>query len=301
VSAEAPFASVVIPAWHSADRIAACLDGLRDQRFRDFEAIVVNSSPGDGTAGVVGRYPEVALIESPERLLPHAARNAGAERATGQLIVFTDPDCVPAGDWLERLVDAHREGSQVVAGAMGLRRHSRREAGVHLCKFSWALPGLPPGTHGVAPTANAAYSRAVWERVGPFDGDVFCADALLTWRAAADGAPARFVPHARVDHSHDSGARGLLAERHGRGREFAAARMRFEGWSRGRAALHAVAWPALAGVCLARSARDAARAGWLGEYARSLPLQAVGQAGWCFGEARSQARRALGGPNGARA
>jgi len=291
-----PAVSVVIPAWHSDTVIAGCLDALGAQDFRDFEAIVVNSSPADRTSDVVtSGYPAVTLVESRERLRPHAARNLGAGRARGGLLVFTDPDCRPRHDWLTRLVEAHGQGRDAIVGAMDVAARSRAEDGVHLCKFSGLLAGLPAGDRWIAPTANAAYARRLWERAGPFDGDLFCADALLSWRAGALGTTPWFTPAARVAHHHGSGARDLWRERLPRGEEFGGARARVEKWSRPRLALRAATLPAAVVVCLVRTGRHARRAGWGWRFAASLPLQAVGHAGWCAGESLAWARLALGG------
>lgn len=291
----APAVSVVIPAWRSDAVIAGCLEALEEQDFRDFEAIVVNSSPEDGTRDVMAsRYPAATLIESPERLLPHGARNVGAERASGDLLVFTDPDCRPHPDWLSRLVEAHREGRDAIVGAMDVSAPSRAENGVHLCKFPQLLAGLPPGERWIAPTANAAYGRRIWEQAGPFDSDRFCGDALLSWRAGALGARPWFTPAARVAHHHDQGARGLWRERLWRGEEFGRARASFERWSRPRLALGAAALPLAIAVCLVRAGRHALRAGWGRRFAATLPTQAVGHAAWCAGESRAWARLALG-------
>ncbi len=116
-----PRVSVVIPTYYSSSTLEISLEALRRQRYRDFEVIVVNSSPEEETGRIVReRYPEVVFVQSPVRLYPHAARNEGIGRARGEVLVFTDPDCEPAPDWLERLVAACDGGTRVVVGAMGL-------------------------------------------------------------------------------------------------------------------------------------------------------------------------------------
>jgi GT2 family glycosyltransferase len=294
VSGGKPSVSVVIPAYHSDEWIQGCLQALGRQTFRDFEVIVVNSSPGDDTAAIA-RGSDRTYVESPERLLPHAARNRGVEEAGGDLIVFTDPDCCPRPDWLERLLAAHRAGHPVVVGSMGLADPAAdtRACGVHLCKFSWLLEGLEPGPRWIGPTANVAYARDVWRAVGPFNGSMFAGDALLSWRAAAAGATPWFEPGARVDHHHGENARDLWRQRLRRGREFGAVRARHEDWSRGHAAGRAVLGPCLAAVPLVRAGRDSWRAGWGRSFVATLPMQAVGQIAWSLGEAQAHARHAF--------
>lgn len=280
-----PRVSVVLPAYFSDATVAACLDGLRRQTYRDFETIVVNSSPEERTGALVtSRYPEVRFIQSPVRLLPHAARNRGVEVARGTLLVFSDPDCVPRPDWLARLVETHEAGHAVVGGSMELAEGAWFERGVHLCKFHWALRGLPAAPHWILPTANVLYPRAAWEVVGRFDGERFAGDALQSWRARASGYETWFEPRASVAHRHGGTWRSVWRERRTRGREFAETRMAFEGWSRRRAALYAALMPALVVGVTLRAGRDALRSGWGVPFVATLPLQVAGHLAWSLGE-----------------
>ena len=291
----APAASVIIPAYHSDATIGTCLEALRRQTVAAAEVIVVNSSTSDRTGEIVSKgFPEVRYVESRERLLPHAARNRGAELAHGDVLVFTDPDCRAAPDWLERLLEAQAAGHEVVVGSMGVADRGRLARGVHLAKFWPLLPGLEPGPRWIAPTANVAYSRRIWEAVGPFDGTTFVSDGLLSWQAARHGQEPWFEPRARVDHRHGGDVASLWRERRTRGEEFARLRMSYEAWSRARAAAHALLFPALPALVLARSAAAARQAGRRREWLVTLPTQIVGQAGWSAGEAVAHARRAAG-------
>ena len=292
---EAPHWSVIVAAYHSDGVIAGCLAALREQSVRDVEVIVVNSSPEDRTAGIVRqRFPEVRLIENPTRLLPHAARNAGVAEARGALLVFTDADCRPRPDWLERLGDAVAAGHDVVCGSIELDGDGYFAEGVHLCKYSFRDPKLAAGPTAIAGTANACYSRTAWDRVGPFDGTRFAGDAILSLRAAAEGLRPWYAPAAVVGHRYEDRFPGFLRERVERGADFADARMGLEGWSRARAALHVLAFPLLPFAPLLRTARHAWTAGGLGTYLATLPLQFAGHLAWSAGEFPRHVRHALG-------
>ena len=284
----APRVSILIPAYFSEDTLADCLRALRRQRFRDFEIVLVNSSPEDGTRRLVEtRFPEVVFDQAPGRLLPHAARNRAAKRAQGEILVFTDPDCCAHEDWLERLVDAHRQGHQFVCGAIDLHDKTGNwfATGVHLCKYSFRSSLLPGGRAYVAGTANASCTRHVWETVGPFDGHRFAGDALFSWRATARAWQPWFEPRAVVEHRYIGTVSSFCQERFSRGRDFADARVTFERWPRWRIAAYLLSFPALVMVVLARGASDAFRAGWVWPFVKTLPLQFVGHGAWSLGEA----------------
>jgi GT2 family glycosyltransferase len=273
----------------------AFLEGLRKQTFADFETIIVNSSPEDRTARLVAeRFPAARFEQSPHRLLPHAARNRGVEIARGGLIVFTDPDCVCAPEWLGALVEASSRGHGVVVGAMDLVGTTTFETTVHLCKFAPWLPGGPAGRRAIAPTANALYTRQVWEALGPFRGDSFSSDTLHSWRASAEGFRPWFEPRAVVAHRHGGNMRSFLRERRTRGEDFARLRMVEEKRSRAWAALHLLALPAIPLLELARVGRRAISSGWTWAFVWTAPLQLAANTAWALGEARTHARIVLG-------
>lgn len=286
-----PRVSVLMPAYHSEDTIAAALDALASQTFSDFETIVVDSSRGEATAQLMAdRYPGVHFHHSRERLLPHAARNLGAGLASGELLVFTDPDCVARPDWLERLVAAHDRGHPVVGGAIELAQEGWVTTGIHLTKFCAWSEGGEPGTRADLATANALWSRQVLSEVGPFSTEAWCGDTEVSWRTRAAGIELRFEPGAVVTHTHEVGLRAALRERRARGEDFARMRIAVERWSRARAGAHLLLAPVVPGVMLARSLGYSRRSKRLRRGIWSAPVQVAGYVAWSLGEAREFAR-----------
>jgi glycosyltransferase involved in cell wall biosynthesis len=288
----APHISVIVPAYNSADTIAACLKSLAAQTITDFETVVVNSSQEQRTlADAEAALPSVRFEQSPKRLLPHAARNRGVELARGDLLVFTDPDCVAAPDWLERLLAAHERGHDVVVGAMDLIGSSLFELTVHLCKFAHWLPGGAEGPRHIAPTANVLYTRTAWNAIGAFRGDSFSSDTLHSWRASSLGYVPWFEPTAVVSHVHGGSFRSFLRERRVRGKDFARVRLVEERHGPAWAATHLAALPAIPVMELGRNARSAARAHWTPAFVKTAPLQLAANAAWALGEAQAHATR----------
>jgi GT2 family glycosyltransferase len=286
-----PRVSVVIPAYNSHATVAVCLAALRHQTRPADEIIVVNSSPETLTAAVVqGEFPEAVFVQSPSRLLPHAARNRGVELATGDVIVFTDPDCEPAPDWLAALLTGVASGHECVVGAMDVKHATWWQVGIHLCKFHPYLPGLASAPREHACTANACYTRGLWQRIGPFPDEIFCGDGVLSWRAATAGQAPYLLPEAVVKHHHDAGLMDLCRQRFQRGEEFGRVRIETNPGAR-RVWLSLLFSPTALPLVLARAARDAHRARWIPRYLGTLPVQALGHLMWELGEASAALKR----------
>jgi GT2 family glycosyltransferase len=291
-NADNPRASVIIPAYESHETIADTLSALRDQAFGDFETIVVDSSPSDATEVLVhSEFPDVTYERSQRRLIPHEARNRGVDLARGELLLFTDPDCVPRPDWIEVLVRGHDAGHPVIAGAIEDAGSKWFDRGVHMTKFSPWIAGGEAGSRPDLATANLLWSRSAWERFGPFPTDRWSGDTELCWRAREGGVELRFEPAAIVEHEHEADLRDFLRER----RAMRAAHGR---WSRGRAALRIAAVPLVPVVLLGRALRSASRAGRFSEGLATVPLQLAGYAAWALGEARAYLRAARGSTGG---
>lgn len=96
--------SVIVPVFNAAPWLGDCLDALQQQDAPagGFEVIVVDNGSTDGSRAVARGRPAVRLLSEP-RQGAYAARNRGISAARGQLIAFTDADCIPRRDWLSRL------------------------------------------------------------------------------------------------------------------------------------------------------------------------------------------------------
>ena len=96
------FVSVIIPVFNDAKRLKICLAALEKQTYPQdyYEIIVVDNGSDKSLENVVRQFPRVKLACC---LDPgsYAARNHGIYIAKGEILAFTDSDCIPARDWLE--------------------------------------------------------------------------------------------------------------------------------------------------------------------------------------------------------
>lgn len=84
--------SVVIVTYNSAKTIKECLDSIVDYEPNS-EIVVVDNNSQDHTLEIVKKYKSVYLIANDQNLGFSKANNIGAAHATGEYLVFLNPDC----------------------------------------------------------------------------------------------------------------------------------------------------------------------------------------------------------------
>jgi glycosyltransferase involved in cell wall biosynthesis len=195
--------SLIIPAYNAQATIAECLDACANQSRPPDEVVVVDDGSTDGTKAVVSRYPVTCLHQ--DQRGPAAARNLGAKSATGDILVFTDSDCVPEPAWIGRLIDAFSDGRTVAAGgSYGIRNASSLLARVVHEEIAVRHARLPREVDFLG-SFNVAYRRGAFLAAGGFDESFARAsgeDNDLAYRLRDAGGVLRFVPEARVAHYH---------------------------------------------------------------------------------------------------
>ena len=95
--------SVVIPVYNEEKSIAACLETLKSQSYKDFELIVVDNNCTDKTAEIAKQYGARVVPCVPQGIA--SARNEGAKQARGDILAFIDADARLSETWIERALD----------------------------------------------------------------------------------------------------------------------------------------------------------------------------------------------------
>lgn len=180
-------------------RALAALDGQTLARDR-FEVIVVRAAdtPQPWTDAPEGL---------PVRFLTHhgppgeaVQRNAGWQTAGAPIVAFTDDDCRPHPEWLERILGASVETPGIVQG----RTEPDPEDARSLYGLARTIEVTEPS--GRYETCNVAYPRDLLERLGGFDEEisgpvVWTVDTEMGLRAVSAGAEFRFANEALVWHA----------------------------------------------------------------------------------------------------
>ncbi|MEZ0166639.1 glycosyltransferase family 2 protein [Kineococcus sp. LSe6-4] len=210
-----PTVTVIVPVHNGVDLLRGCLASLRAQTYPAelVDVVVVDNNSTEDVASALPAGDSRFRLLSETRKGSYAARNKGLESATGEVIAFTDADCSPHPDWLERGVAALSAAprADMVAGAIALRfEHGAARTGPevyeeqHSFKQDWYLAERKFGA-----TANVLTWRATLDRVGVFDASLQSrGDAQWGQRVAAAGLRQRYAADAVVDHP----ARASLSE-----------------------------------------------------------------------------------------
>lgn len=104
--------SVVIPVYNEERRILHTLKAIYDGSLLPTEIIVVDGGSSDHTVEIVmNSYPDVVLLNNPDKTAA-TGRNVGILEAHGEIIAFTDGDCLVARDWL-RNIAKHFEDTDI--------------------------------------------------------------------------------------------------------------------------------------------------------------------------------------------
>ncbi|MEL6642575.1 MAG: glycosyltransferase family A protein [Pseudomonadota bacterium] len=206
--------SVVIPAYGPTPYLERCLTALEAQTLPPLEITVFHSGPDDPTEALSATHPNVRVTHSDTRHFAGGARNAGAQGALGDLLVFVDSDVLVASGFLEaiaRAADDHPDS--VFIGSLG-----RYPAGGVWSRVAWFIefgsvfPNRPAHSANSAPSACFGISRVAFEKSGGFRTDLFAAeDGDFFVRLRQAGLTLRFVPTAQGDHVFSGGGRRTLA------------------------------------------------------------------------------------------
>lgn len=100
--------SVIIPAYNVKPYIEECVDSVLNQKYGNFEIIIVDDGSTDGTGELCD---ELCKSDSRIRVIhkknegPSAARNIGVQSAKGSYISFVDSDDKVSSDYLNVLYE----------------------------------------------------------------------------------------------------------------------------------------------------------------------------------------------------
>ncbi len=199
---------MIVPFYGAEAYIDRCIQGLLAQEAPadSFEILLVDNNSPDRSADIVASVDDrrVRLLTETTQGA-YAARNRALREATGGVVVFTDPDCVPEPDWLQRLLEPLARGE--VGIVMGRVLPGRESATLRwLSEYETTRESFVLGSNRAelyfGRTNNMAVRREVLDAVGPFVERMRGGDTVFVQEAVRRFSPAvlAYAPEARVRH-----------------------------------------------------------------------------------------------------
>ena len=101
--------TIVVPVRNGEQTIQQLLESLQklDYDRNKVEVIVVDGNSTDKTREIVKKYPVKLLVEKRKGL--NVARNTGIKCSNGEIVVFTDSDCIVPPNWITKIVENFKD------------------------------------------------------------------------------------------------------------------------------------------------------------------------------------------------
>ena len=221
ISPSLPKVSIVVCSYNGGATLHECLLSLMKLNFPDYEVILVDDGSQDDTPDIAAQFPQVRYIRQANMGLS-VARNVGLEAARGEIIAYTDSDCVADEDWLWYLVHGMLDQRVDAIGGPNLTPPNDNWT----AKCVAASPGNP--SHVMfddqcaehVPGCNMAFRRGTLISIGGFDPQFRQAgdDVDICWRLLAEGYRIGFAAAAMVWHHRRCTVKAYYCQQKGYGR-----------------------------------------------------------------------------------
>jgi glycosyltransferase involved in cell wall biosynthesis len=218
-----PKVSIVLPVYNSKDELPAAMDELEKQTFLDREILIVDDGSTDTTPEVAARLSDgrtdVIVVRTDHRGASHA-RNAGVDKARGEIVFFAESDCVYDETYVQKAVDSLASqpgaGAVCLTGAPLITRSTLATESIDIeNKVQHAL--LNRGK--IKPFYAWVYRRDALVKLGGFDERLFQGeDKDLFGRLKKAGYAVAWVPGVNWRHRRDQTTAQLARKWFGRGR-----------------------------------------------------------------------------------
>lgn len=217
--------TVFICTYNRGELINNTLKGIiENQTLLPDEIVVVNGGGANDCSDTLdywkSQFAGLREIKTQNVNLANS-RNIGLPQCKGDIIIQTDDDAVPFPDWIERLVQAHKDYPNV--GVIG---GEVVDASGDSLLFKVADATTFPRYDTIrevrtVPGVNSSYKRKVVEKLGDYDVDLFRGeDVDYNWRSIQEGWPVLYIPEIKVYHHHRASWKGLFNQHYMYGRAY---------------------------------------------------------------------------------
>ena len=201
---EMPRVSIIVPTYRDWPRAQLCLDALARQSYpaERTEIFIVNNDPDDPPPDDL-RVPDNCTVLTEAAKGSYAARNRGLAAASGDVMMFTDADCLPVDEWCKAMVACLQENPNLsrMGGRINMLPGANTGSVAYAYERCFSMEQELYVAQGWAATANMAAWTRVFAEIGPFEATHFSGgDSEWGLRAHRAGHAIGYCPIARIDH-----------------------------------------------------------------------------------------------------
>ena len=203
------FISVVIPIFNSENFLDKLLNSLSDQTLLDnkFEVILIDNNSNDNTKEIISDFISTHKIENyhylffNKRQSSYAARNYGIKKSKGNILAFSDSDCILDKDWLSSIYNCYNEDgkAEIISGSVEIIIEDKQNMWEQYDKIVH-LDNERYSKMNSAATANLSLRKKVFYDVGEFKEVVSGEDGEWTSRAIDKGYKLQYLQNIKVFH-----------------------------------------------------------------------------------------------------
>ena len=220
--------SVIICTCNGSERLKVALESLRNMEVASdiqWELLVVDNNSSDDTSEVIQNFArtsglDVKYLFEGNQGLSHA-RNRGLMNASGEIIAFTDDDCIVDKSWITSILKEFTSDKALSGLGGRVELYNKNDRPVTIRTFrDRVLFSSPNQLFNLLPGCNMGFVREVFDDVGMFDPNfgagtkiASAEDSDFFYRAYRKGFKMIYSPDVLVYHNHgrrtDSQVRAL--------------------------------------------------------------------------------------------
>lgn len=201
----APAVSIVMRSYNEAWALQGTLHALRQQTFRDYELIVIDSGSTDGSDELIRlESPRHYVGIQPHEYHPPRVMNLGMRLARANIVIFLNADATPVNaHWLAPLVRALQDPE--VAAVYGRQAPRPNCEAVYAADYEQCFGPRRAAARWdhFFSMASSGVRKDIWARRGFNEAMQYSEDDEYTRWARGQGYRVLYVPESVVTHSHN--------------------------------------------------------------------------------------------------
>lgn len=208
--------SVVLCTYKRADKLPQCINALMAMNSVDgmrWELVCVDSNIDSESRRIIEAFASSSPVpiryvsELDPRL--SVARNAGLRHASGDILAYTDDDCLVDAEWLARIWNEMRADPSLAMLGGRLELQNKDDLPICIRPFRERVAISPTSMYSLIGTSNMAFRRSVVDAIGIFDPEFgpgtelpAAEDVDFVYRALKAGFKVVYSPDILIFHDH---------------------------------------------------------------------------------------------------